>query len=140
MRIAYQVLDAPARGRGAFAPIPASSPTASTNGGNVIFGAPGTSRVPAPWAKRAPSLTADGKITQDRYHNPEWWLPALATPILTTAANGRRTLAGQDHPLPAPAAVIGSVPVQLMNRAKIGGNKVIRSVRTFIQWPTYGGN
>ena len=138
MRIAYQVLDAPARGRGAFAPIPASSPTASTNGGNAVFGAPGTSPVPAPWYRRAE--TGDGNAWQNRYHNPQWFLPALATPRLTWAANGRRTGAGLDHPLPAPAAVVSGSVVGLMNRAHIGGNKVIRSVRTFVQWPTYGGS
>ena len=134
-RVQYRVLDAPRWGRGAFTPIPAASPTASTNGQNIIVGSPGTVPISCP---RYPEGRGDALGPWKDVNNyPDFWLPSVYT-YIPNRGNKPNTLRPSNYVMPVPAGKVDAIVDNLMRRAKIGGRRVIRSVRPFTQWPTYG--
>ncbi len=133
MRRAIRTLEVPPGAAGAFAVIPAASPTAATNGGNLVYGAPGTVPVSAP----RPAAMTDGSWGgqwQGSANGPQWTLPShyVALPGTGWVKPRRR---GEK---PVPAAKAATPIAAGMGASPNLGIRVTPSVRPFITWPTVG--
>jgi hypothetical protein len=144
MRWQYEVADAPTRfGTLAFVPVPASVPTAATNGQNHVVGMPGTVAIPSP----RPAAMNDGELggpyNQPSSVAPDVFYPSIyfvpINPTMTFDGLGTGLTRGNDHPIPAPVGAVTRVVGNFMHRFRVGGQTVTRAVRPFTQWPTYGG-
>lgn len=137
----YRVNDLPARGLGAFTPIPTTSPAASSQGLLRVTGAPGTDAVPAPDPAALPSLTARGGVNsaQGSAVTPDVIFPSI---YVASADN-----LGPEHDagigmwrrrfceLPMPALNPGRVPVVAMGSPKVAGRAAIAWPRAFQRFP-----
>lgn len=134
MRHAIRTLDVPPGRAGAFAVIPAASPTAATNGANLVYGAPGTTPIRAP---RPESMVDNswGGQWQGSSNGPEWILPSwyVAFPGAGWTPRPRR---GES---PVPAARAGQPIPSGMRQPVNLGLSVTPSIRPFVRWPVVGG-
>lgn len=139
MRQAYRVQGVPMNGTMAFCPVPSASPEAATNGVNLIVGAPGTVRIPAP---RARTTAGPFSNASPGIQNPDWIMPSIYS-VIPSRANNPFVRQGSGvqspHTVAVPVGQIQALVGNWMRRARIGGRVVTRAVRPFTQWPTYGG-
>ena len=139
MRTSYRTLQVPRKGAGAFAPTMTVNATASANGANQVYGAPGTVAVPSP----RPAALADGELGGP-YNQPSAVVPDVIFPAIYYAVMNRglhfpgRLLS--DHVLPVPAGAIGRTAAPWHHRTRVGGQTATAARRPFTRWPVYGGN
>lgn len=139
MGIRYRVNDVPNVGAGAFTPLPARNPVASSYGLVHVKGAPGTEPVPSPSPAALPSLTAVGGRDSAQGHNvsPDVILPAIYVPLAdnmgpeadTGIGMARRRL----NELPVRAIDPGRRPVPVWMKFPAGG-KQLPQPRAFVRW------
>ena len=138
MRVQYRTLQVPPAARGAFAPQVTLGGAPSSNGGNVVSGAPGTVAIPSP----SPAALSDGQLGGP-FNQPSSVAPNVIYPALYTFhANPGVHFPGKlmnDHVVPVPAGNSGRSSLQWQHRVRIGGRTTTDAVRPFTQWPTYGG-
>ena len=140
MRLSIRTLQVPTKwGAGAFTPTLTFGGAPSSNGQNLISGAPGTIRVPSP----RPAAMSDGELggpyNQPSVVAPNWFLPSL----YTFHANPSVHFPGRlfhDAVLPTPATNIGRTGLQTQHRFRMGGRTTTAAFRPFTQWPSYGGS
>lgn len=137
----YRVNDLPARGLGAFTPIPTTSPAASSGGLQRVIGAPGNVAVEAPDPAALPSLTVRGGVNsaQGSAVSPDVIFPSI---YVASADNmGPEADAGigmwrrRFCELPMPAINPGRVPVVAMQAPKVAGRSAIAWPRAFQRFP-----
>ena len=139
----YRVLDLPPKGAGAFCPIPARNPVASSYGLVHVYGCPGTTPVSSPDPEAVPSLTArpigDVNSAQGSAVTPDFILPAI---YIASADNmgpemdvgigmARRRL----NELPMRAIDPGRRPVPVAMQFPAGANQLAWP-RAFVRWPS----
>lgn len=143
MSIRYRVLDLPVKGAGAFTPLAAVNPVASSYGLVHIFGAPGTMPVPSPKPEPLPSLTRSSSpnTAQGSDVAPDVILPAI---YVASAANmGPAADAGigmrrrRMNELPVRAGDPGRQPVPVMIKFPAGASQLAWP-RAFQRWPVRG--
>lgn len=141
--IRYRVLDLPPGGAGAFTPLPARNPVASSYGLVHVAGAPGTQPVPSPRPAATPSLTVVGGINSAQGSSvaPDWILPAI---YVASAANmgpaGEANIGmarRRRNELPVRAIDPGRQPVPVWQRYPTGG-RPLPNPRAFQRWPVRG--
>jgi hypothetical protein len=169
MPIRYRMLNAPAKGTGAFMPAPTTTPAASSGGEQIRIGYPGNLPIPsspppgisgvnycspasvAGWANDdfQPDTTSPppgGKTQQMAFAGP-------ATPFLPTIYYTKPTFMGpmhglgaagmkiySDNVIPMPAEQPGYVAkVGFTPPPRLGGRSVTAWPAPFTQWPAYGG-
>ena len=144
MRWTYRTLQVPQSwGTGAFMPVPAQINTASSNGQNKVFGAPGTMAVASP----RPAALSDGELGGP-YNQPSSVSPNVIYPsIYVVIPNNTMTMdglgtgltRGNDHPAPVAAIAPNAIPGNFSHRVRVGGRTVTRATRPFTQWRDYSG-
>ena len=136
MGIRYRTLDLPPQGTGAFLPLAATNPVASSYGLVEVIGSPGTMpiKVTPPERTGWPSRSIDPK-TMESNCAPDVILPAI---YYTTAKNmGPQADAGIGMharrlvPLPVPALDALRVAYEGMKRQRIAGRKAMSWPRAF---------
>ena len=141
MGIRYRVLDVPNVGAGAFTPLPARNPVASSYGLVHIKGAPGTDPVPVPYPGALPSLTAEGgrNSAQDGRCSPQVILPAIYVPLADNMGPAADTGIGMArrrlNELPVRAVDPGRRPIPVWIKFPAGG-KQLPQPRPFVRWPS----
>lgn len=139
----YRVDDLPAKGVGAFTPIPTTNPAASSWGLVAVAGAPGTMPVDAPKPQRTwlPSLTRRGApdTAQRSDVAPDLAFPAV---YVASVANmgpaadlGLGMYARRLNPLPVPALDPTRVAVPAQSAPRVGGRGALPWPRTFQRYP-----
>lgn len=135
----YRVLDLPAVGVGAFTPVPAVNPIASSNGLVHVFGAPGNMPVPAPSPERswAPLLSQASPELQPSNVSPDVITPCIY--LASTDNMGPSQHIGmalrRRAPIPIPAVSWRAVVRTAFRGAKIGGRGVVDNPRAFQRYP-----
>ena len=134
MRHAIRTLEVPPGRAGAFAVIPAASPTASSNGANLIQGSPGSTPIRAP----RPAAMVDsswGGQWQGSSNGPEWILPSWY--VALPGGDWKHRTRRSESPVPSGRA---GQPIASGMRQPVNlGLSVTPSVRPFIRWPVVGG-
>lgn len=138
--ITYRTLDVPPYGAGAFMPLPARNPVASSYGLVHVEGAPGTDPVASPRPVSVPALTKSGGVNSAQGSDvaPDVILPAI---YVASAANmgpaadtgigmARRRL----NELPRRAIDPGRQPVPVWQQFPTGA-RPLPWPRSFIRWP-----
>lgn len=139
----YRVNDLPARGLGAFTPLPTTTPAASSQGLLTVTGAPGTVPVPMPDPAAVPSGTVRGphdvNSAKGSAVTPDLIFPAI---YVGSAANcGPEADAGigmwrrRFAELPVPAINPGRVPVVAFQAPKVAGRAAMAWPRAFQRFP-----
>lgn len=139
----YRVLDLPPGGTGAFMPIPATIPSASSWGLVVTSGSPGTDPIPAPAPQRdwLPTLTKSGGVDSAQGSNvaPDVRLPDIyvAWPdnMGPEADVGLGMAMRRLNPIPIPARHYARQPVPAQARPRIGGRSTMPWPRAFQRYP-----
>jgi hypothetical protein len=140
-KITYTTMSLPQVGFGAFSPIPAMTPTASTGGLRRLAFYPGTTKVPSP-APQFPVQSGDygGRGNTVRPSNAgagDWFLPAIGIPY---ADNMAPPVAIQcDNVLPAPIPNPLRVAKAAPLTTRKGGRTATAWPRPMTAWPTYNG-
>ena len=136
MRWAIRTLQAPKRGAGAFAVVPAQSSTASFNGQNIVTGSPGTHWVPSPRPAAMDDGVLGGPFNQPSSVAPNYFKPAIYVAHVNPTLHfpGRLQC---DNVLPVPAIDATRVPAQSQYKTRVGGRTTTASLRPFTQWPIY---
>ena len=139
MRIGIRTLQVPTKwGKGAFAPTLTFGGAPSSNGQNIISGAPGTVRVASPRPAAMNDGELGGPLNQPSSLAPDWFLPSLYTfPANPSVKFPGRTFG--DNVLPVPAVTYGRSALQSQHRVRVGGRTATTNLRPWTQWPTYGG-
>lgn len=141
--IKYRVLDLPVKGAGAFTPLPATNPVASSYGLVHVMGAPGTMPVPVPNNNYLPTTTAQGppNTASPEDVTPNFIFPAIyvasAKNMGPQADLGIGMAIRRRNPLPVPAINPGRTPVAVQMRFPMGGSQLIWP-RAFQRWPGRG--
>lgn len=138
----YRVLDLPAVGVGAFTPLPAVNPVASSFGLVHVYGAPGNEpvTVPAPERSWAPQRSQLSPELQPSNVSPDLIAPSVY--LASTVNMGPSNFFGMEMrrrtPLPIPARTWKAVVRQAIRGAKIGGRGVVDNPRAFQRFPNVG--
>jgi hypothetical protein len=138
MRFQVRTLQVPRRGAGAFLPGWVRTPTAATNGNNLVYGCPGTMAIPSPRPAALVDFQLGGQWNQPSSCAPDFFYPS----IYYAKMNRGLTFPGRilsDNVLPVPAGTHSGVPSQTQYRVRIGGRTATSAFRPFTQWPTYAG-
>ncbi len=141
--IRYRVLDLPVKGAGAFTPLPAVNPVASSYGLVHVYGSPGTEPVPVDPPRYIGNLTAQPapNTAQSSDVAPDYILPAIyiasAKNMGPTEDVGLGMAIRRRNPLPVPAKNPGRVPVPVLMRFPMGGSQ-LPWPRAFQRWPIRG--
>lgn len=139
--IRYRVLDLPQKGLGAFTPLAATNPVASSYGLVHVMGSLSTIPIPAPKPKAVPPISAQAE-TQSSYVAPDIILPDYHVP--STANMGPSQHIGMAKrrltPIPVPALSWINTALNSMQTSKIGGRAAMAWPRAFQRWPTIGKN
>lgn len=141
--IKYRVLDLPVKGAGAFTPLPATNPVASSYGLVHIFGAPGTMPVPVQDNNYLPPGTAQPKpnTASPEDVTPNYILPAIYIPSAKNMGPAADVGIGMTirrrNPLPVPAINPGRNPVAVQMRFPMGASQLVWP-RAFQRWPGRG--
>lgn len=137
MRVRYRVQDTPDRGVGAFSPLPAVNPVASSYGLVHVFGAPGTLPVPAPYPAATPDPSNDPKTVSSAC-SPDVMTPAI---YIASTRNMQPPVPTRIHnDMPVPAIGWQRVPKQALKAPpRLGGRGVIPWPRSFQRWPSLTG-
>jgi hypothetical protein len=121
---------------GAFVPLRATSPAASSGGLVRTEGYPGTMRVPAGPPAAIPNVGFDPR-TNPSACAPDYICPSI---YVTHLENMHPPSAiHSDNVLPVPVPRVGRVARMAPHQQRIGGQRVTRNPRPIITWPTYGG-
>lgn len=143
--IYYRTNDVPPYGAGAFMPVPARNPVASSYGLVHINGSPGTNPVASPRPAATPSQTARPQGSKDSAAGsdvaPDYILPAIYIPSArnmgpemdTGLGMARRRL----NELPVRAVDPGRRPVAVFQQFPAGA-RPLPWPRAFIRWPARG--
>lgn len=137
----YRVNDLPARGLGAFTPLPTTSPAASSQGLLRVTGAPGNEPVDAPDPAALPSLTAQGGVNsaQGSAVSPDVIFPAIYVAFVDNlgpeADAGIGMWRRRFCELPMPAVNPGRIPVVAFQAPKVAGRSAIAWPRAFQRFP-----
>ena len=129
----YRVEDVPPRGGGAFCPLPATTPRASSKGLVHVFGAPGTLAVPAPKPAATPDWSMDPHTIPSNV-SPDVITPAVYVPL---ADNMHPPVPVRHHnnlPVPAISYVRAPQPA-MVPPGKVGGRSVMPRPRSFQRFP-----
>lgn len=140
----YRVLYLPVKGAGAFAPIPATNPAASSWGLVHVTGAPGTIPVASPKPAALPDLTAAGapNTAQGSDVAPNVIAPAIYVASVANmgpeADTGLGLAVRRRNPLPVPAVDPTRIPVVAMSAPRVGGRGALPWPRSFQRYPNQG--
>ncbi len=141
--IKYRVLDLPVKGAGAFTPLAATNPVASSYGLVHIFGAPGTMPVPVADNDYLPAITAQRppNTASPEDVTPNYILPAIYVPSAKNMGPqddvGIGMAIRRRNPLPVPAINPNRNPVPVQMRFPMGGSQLVWP-RAFQRWPIRG--
>jgi hypothetical protein len=138
MRFQVRTLQVPRRGGGAFLPALTRTPTAATNGQNVVIGCPGTMAVPSPRPAALTDSQLGGPYNQPSSVAPNWIFPSVYVAKINRSLLWPGRILS-DHVLPVPAVPHTGVPAQTQYKPRIGGRTATSAFRPFTQWPTYAG-
>lgn len=131
------MLNAPARGLGAFMPSRAATPSGASNGECRVAGAPGTMPIPSPKPPAVPAAAAgpNGYQTNPSYAAPDFILPSIYVSYPDGCSfPGKRV---SDNVLPVPAGNWGRSAKPWNRRSRVGGQTATAWPRPFITFPTY---
>lgn len=138
----YRVLDLPAKGVGAFTPLPTTNPVASSQGLVHIAGSPGTLPVPVlspreQWG--APFLSVD-PATQPSNVSPNVIAPSIYIPSVMNMGPSQHfgMALRRFNPVPIPALSWISAAKRAMRSRRIGGRSVVDNPRAFQRYPERG--
>lgn len=142
----YRVNDLPVKGVGAFTPLLATTPAASSQGELIVEGAPGTDLVDAPDPAALPSLTARGGVNsaQGSKVTPDAIFPAIY--VARTANLGPAADAGigmwrrRHNELPMPALTPFATPAVAQTAPRVGGRLSMPWPRAFQRFPARSGS
>lgn len=137
-RFAYRTLDLPAVGVGAFMPLPAVNPLASSFGEVVRSGSPGTTAIPAPAPTRiwCPPISAS-LLTQGSNVSPDIRTPDIYIAYAKHMHGPVPTRIRNNVPLPAGAIIYNPRNAQIGR--KMGTRVSMPWPRAFQRWPMSGG-
>lgn len=143
MGIRYRVMDVPNVGAGAFMPLPARNPVASSYGLVHIKGSPGTEPVPSPRPAATPSQTARPQGTVNSAAgsdvSPDVIFPAIYIALADNMGPAADTGIGMArrrlNELPIRAVDPGRRPVPVWMKFPAGG-KQLPQPRGFVRWPS----
>lgn len=135
----YRVLDLPPTGVGAFAPIPATNPIASSFGTVVRTAYMSVVPIPSPKPTAVPPISAI-RETQTSYVAPD---VILRDVYCTTADNMGPSqhfgmAARRQTPIPIPAVSWINAAMNAMSGNRIGGRAAASWPRAFQRWPSIG--
>ena len=137
MRRYIRTEQAPIMGPGAFSPLPAIIPSASSGGVVRTEGHPGNLAIALPH----PGVGVN--VGQDPRTNPSNVAPDLIYPDIYVAHADNMappvpiSLEANVMPMPTPDPV--RVPRQSTHKARLGGRTATSWPRKLVRWPTYGG-
>ena len=144
MGVSYRVLGLPAKGTGAFTPLPARNPVASSYGLVQISGSPGTMAVPVNPPRYIGNLTSQPApdTAQGMDVSPDVILPAIYIPWADNMGPAADTGLGMTrrrfNELPIRAGDPGRLPVPVAMQFPAGGRQ-LPWPRAFIRWPSRTG-
>lgn len=131
-------MDLPAKGTGAFCPLPAQTPMASSHGLVKVVGAPGTMPIPAPSPTRiwAPPISAS-LLTQSSNVSLDIRTPDIYVTFADNMHGPLPTRVRNNIPVPATTAIYTARNAQIGR--KMGTRVAMPWPRAFQRWPTSGG-
>lgn len=145
----YRVSDLPAKGVGAFMPLPTLGPAASSRGLTRVTGSPGTTPTPSPRPGFLPSLTAQGGVNSAQpglAGSPDVFLPSVYVVYADnqgpSADAGLGMAARRTNPLPVPSMDANRQPnlTGVAKPARMGGRQQVPWPRAFQRFPNWQGS
>ena len=137
--VRYTVTGVPERYMHAWCPTAGLTPAGQTHGDTLIYGSPGTTRVPSPrprFDKVAREMAGDGfqngsDVAPD-WFAPQVWFTDIRNRGPLASAGGVHYMPGREAPVPPAIRPEGGVSGVAMNGRKVG--KVMKWPRVITRW------